>query len=120
MKKFLYAAVMALTVAFMASCGGSPTSYKYADGENPDINVVNGTVNGHEYDTKTECCWKVTYTTSSATIVEYEWTNEFLVVAGAEAWVAEWNHMGYKAGYSYIKWTAASTEEACEGNNSDE
>ena len=119
MKKFLYAAVMALTVAFMASCGGTPTSYKYADGENPTIDVMKGTVNGTSYDNETQKCWKVTYKSTSTTFDEYEFTTEFLLVAAAETWVAELNHMGMKGGYSYIVVAGKNDYESCENLNED-
>ena len=119
MKKFLYAAVMALTVAFMASCGGSPTSYKYADGENPTIDIYKGTVNGTSYDNETNKCWKITYTTSAYNWTEYEWGTEFEIVAVGETWVAQLNHEGMKAGYSYIVAAGKDDYESCENLNED-
>jgi len=125
MKKLLYVAVMALTMGFFASCNNGPsTGMKYAEGENPTINVVDGTVNGQAYDMTTAKCWKWTLAESipgagSADAVGYDWATEFNMVASLEQSVALANHNGIYAGYSY-KEVEASDSEACNNKNEED
>ena len=125
MKKLLYVAVMALTMGFFASCNNGPsTGMKYAEGENPTINVVDGTVNGKAYDNTTEKCWKWTLVeripgVGSASETRYEWGTEFAVIAGLEQGVALANHNGIEAGYD-CKEVEASDSEACNNKNEED
>lgn len=125
MKKLLYVAVMALTMGLFASCNGGPsTGMKYAEGENPTINVVDGTVNGKAYDNTTDKCWKWTLAEripgiGSGSETRYEWGTEFGVIAGLEQAVALANHNGIEAGYD-CKEVEASDSEACHDLNPDD
>ena len=108
MKKFFYVAFMALTMGLFASCNsnGPAVGFKYADGENPDVDYVHHTVNGIEYDDTVEKCWvtnsAATYPQGGTlTITSYGWSTEFALVSGNERWVADYNHRGMPAGYSY-------------------
>lgn len=101
MKKFIYVAFMALTMAFMTGCKSDGGSSAYqAGGPQPSINYENGTVNGKTYDNETEKCWKVTLSasvnkeTSKETL--YAWATEFEVVAEME----------------YMMWRIAQTQGA--------
>ena len=125
MKKLLYVAVMALTMGFFASCNNGPsTGMKYAEGENPNVNVQDGTVNGKEYDNTTAKCWKWTLAESlpgygSASDTSYAWGTEFEMVVAAEHAVAVANHNGINAGYSY-KEVEATDSEACNNQNEED
>jgi len=125
MKKLLYVAVMALTMGFFASCNGGPgTSMQYDEGQNPSINVEDGTVNGKSYDNETEKCWEMTMSVKvpyagTATTKAYEWGTEFFIVSVGEASVAQWNHEGCPAGYSY-KAVSAEDYDACHDLNPDD
>ena len=125
MKKLLYVAVMALTMGFFASCNNGPsTGMKYAEGENPTVNALNGTVNGQAYDMTTAKCWKWTLAESlpgygSASKTSYAWGTEFEMVVGAENAVAVANHQGIEAGYEYKEVDAADSE-ACNNLNEED
>ena len=122
MKKFFAFAVLALTVGFFASCGGSSSaSYKQGDPE-PQIDYNAGTVNGVAYDTKTECCWKETSTATvmgvTASTVSYEWSTEFVMKAAGElaAWSAAQAGVGtYR--FSYVAAPQFKDSESCLANN---
>ena len=124
MKKLLYVAVMALTMGFFASCNGGPgTGMKYAEDENPQINYDSGSVNGKTYDNTTDKCWELTLSVKvpyagTQTTKAYEWGTEFFIVTVGESSVAQWNHEGLAAGYSY-KETKASDYDACHDLNPD-
>ena len=125
MKKFLYAAVMALTMGFFASCNGGPgTGMKYAEDENPQINYDSGSVNGKTYDNTTDKCWEVKMAVKvpyagTANTTSYDWCSEFLIVSTAESAIAEWNHQGLAAGYSYKEVSAGNSED-CKDLNPDD
>ncbi len=108
MKKFLYLAIMALTVGFFASCsaGGNSSDY-YKNGKKPQIDVKKATVNGKKYDNKTEKCWYWTkegtaweITSSSKT---YVYLTEFDLVVGCEEALYLVANRGGKASYSYFE-----------------
>ena len=126
MKKFMYVALMALTLGFMASCSGgsSASSDKYADGKEPSIDWNKGTVNGDSFDNTTEKCWKMHFTTTvngySSSYDQWVFGTEFQVVSTGELWLAEMAHIGNnKSTYSY-KESGEKDYESCMGNNKDE
>lgn len=122
MKKFFAMAVMALTVAFMASCSGGNGSDYYKNHE-LQIDVENGTVNGHAYNNETEKCWKVTLTTKYMGItgedVSYDWGTEFALVAGCETAMAASYEMGIKSTYKYVEAPSYPDYESCNNANND-
>ena len=94
MKKFIYAAILALTLGAFASCTGTSL------GAEPVIDEKNGTINGKKYDNVNYACWQFDYSynetctdgeegDSDAGTIFY-WTTEF----GAESIKAEfdWSH----------------------------
>ncbi|MBR5677683.1 MAG: hypothetical protein IKX20_06060 [Paludibacteraceae bacterium] len=128
MKKIFSVALMAVTMFFMASCGaGSSSSYEQGD-PMPSINASEGTVNGHHYDTDTECCWKVTFnykvkssdsqTKGSETM--WLWTTEFGLVSTQELamWTAAQTGKYASCSYSYVK-TTDKDYEACDKHNNE-
>jgi len=125
MKKLLYVAVMALTMGFFASCNGGPgTSMQYDEGENPKINIEDGTVNGKTYDAEHEKCWEMKLSAKypyAGTITEttYQWGTEFVIVAAGETAVASLNHEGVPAGYSYSA-TSIDNYGDCQDKNNPE
>ncbi|MBO5618541.1 MAG: hypothetical protein J5902_00990 [Paludibacteraceae bacterium] len=91
MKKFLYLAMMALTLGFFAGCTGASV------GKQPVIDENAGTVNGKAYDTETYKCWEFTWEyTEKATGeadahesgVDYFWMTEFEI----QKYKAEWDY----------------------------
>lgn len=120
MKKFFYVAVMALTVAFMASCSGNGGSEYYRNHE-LQIDVENGTVNGKSYDSETEKCWKITMKTTylgvTGTADEFTWGTEWALVAGCETAMASSYEMGIKASYTYAEAPQYKDYEACNNAN---
>lgn len=128
MKKFFAVAMMAITMVFMASCGvGSSSMYEQGD-PMPKINASEGTVNGHHYDTKNECCWKVTFnykvksndskTTGSETT--WVWSTEFALVSTEEMamWTAAQTGKWASCSYSYVR-TTDKDYESCNNHNGD-
>jgi len=82
MKKFLYFAILALTMGVFASCVTGASSLR----DEPEIDEQNATINGKHYDNETYKCWEFTweYTvkvtgepTESEDGVDYYWTTEF-------------------------------------------
>lgn len=120
MKKFFAMAVMALTVAFMASCGAGNSGKYTQGGPEPQIDYNAGTVNGKAYDNRTDCCWKLTtsyYYIVNVSASEYVWGTEFAVVAAGELTMYEFAQLGYgNASYSYSV-TSDQTYEACDKHN---
>jgi len=121
MKKFLYVALVALTMGFMTSCqSGGSTSYTKG-GPMPSINFEAGTVNGKTYDTKTDKCWKVDISASSkeqsASETKYYWGSEFELVAEMEElmWTVAQTGQG-NASYSYSA-TSDADYETCMKHN---
>lgn len=126
MKKVLYAAVMALTMGFLASCNNGPsTGMKYGEDENPQINYQDGTVNGKTYDNETAKCWELTLSATypyvgMVTETSHDWCTECVIVATGEEFVAESNHGGISAGYSYKEAAGASDYESCHALDEDD
>lgn len=125
MKKFLYLAIMALTVGFFASCSaGSNSSDYYKNGKKPQIDYDKATVNGKKYDNKTwKCwCWTKTATDRDQTIStkNYLWGTEFDLVAFCEAEMYAFSLankiLDAKASYTYIQ-TSDQDSEACLEHN---
>ena len=125
MKKFFQVALMALTVAFMASCKGeSGSSSYYANGKEPQIDFNEGTVNGKKYDTEKETCWKYTIKTTtlgiSASASEYTWGTEWAMVAACEETMYIAAQTGItKASYSYVEAPQFKDSESCLANNNE-
>ena len=125
MKKFLYVAIMALTMGFLASCSGSSSKYTQG-GPQPSIDTDKSTVNGVVYDNKIEKCWKVTihatatYMGVTATTDEttYEWCTEFELVAVYEEamWTMAQAGRYASASYSYVA-TADKDYDSCINHN---
>ena len=129
MKKILSVALMAMTMVFMASCGGNSGKYKYGDPE-PKIDTEKGTVNGKAYDNKTEACWEVTTSISGASALSaastgstvYVWATEFGVVSLEEYAMWETAQINgalsakVTASYTYRK-TGDKDYESCIGRN---
>ena len=123
MKKFLYVAVMALTMGFFASCSGSSSAYTKG-GPEPTIDTEAGTVNGKVYDNQTAKCWKITesytYMGFRASEDVWMWGTEFLVVSTCEETMWSMAQLGYgSASYSYVVTTDADYN-ACNAHNSEE
>ena len=125
MKKFLYLAIMALTVGFFASCSaGSNSSDYYKNGKEPQIDYDKATVNGKKYDNKTWKCWCWTMTTTvldkTTSAEEYLWGTEFDLVAVCEAEMYAFSLankiLDAKASYTYIQ-TPDQDPEECHKHN---
>lgn len=125
MKKFLYLAIMALTVGFFASCSaGANSSDYYKDGKEPQIDFDKYTVNGKAYDNKTEKCWKWTMKATVMGITtstdEYLWGTEFTLVSACEYAMYTYAQanavVNSKASYTYIQTSDLDSEE-CLSNN---
>ena len=121
MKKLLYLAVMALTVAVMTACGGvALTDSKYAIGEGPQIDTEKATVNGVHYNNEDEMCWKLTEVakagSTKVTSYQYVWGTEFDMRVAGEEFIASMNWIGQSAGYSYIV-TTDEDSQACLKHN---
>ena len=107
MKKLLYVAVMALTMGFFVSCNNGPRlEMKYAEGEWPQAAIVVGVLNGQRYDQTTKKCWELTLfrddpEKGKVKKTEYHWGNEFEIAHIGEQKVAEQNHHGIPAAYTY-------------------
>ena len=90
MKKFMFFAVMAMTLGFMTSClpGATYTT------DLPIIDNIKHTIDGRQYDNETYRCWEITITTTETASgdfddesvtasgtpeveVEYQWGTEF-------------------------------------------
>ena len=122
MKKFLYLAIMALTVGFFASCsaGGNGSEY-YKDGKTPQIDSDKATVNGKKYDNKTEKCWNWTMQSTIAgnTTSEnhYIWGTEFDLVSTCEEAMYTFalanNFVNAKATYKYVQEPLYTDSESC-------
>ena len=73
MKKFIYAAILALVMSSFAGC--KPGTF----GTEPVINEDKGTIDGIPYDNTTYKCWQVVFKATasahgqSATSEDYEW-----------------------------------------------
>ena len=126
MKKFLYLAIMALTVGFFASCSaGSNGSDYYKDGKEPQIDFNNATVNGKKYDNQKEKCWcwtmKQTVMGITTSSEEYLWGTEFDLVAACEtamyAYAQANTVINAKASYTYIHAALYLDSEECLENN---
>ena len=125
MKKFLYLAIMALTVGFFASCsaGGNSSDY-YKNGKKPQIDYDKATVNGKKYDNKTWKCWCWTMTATdrdqTTSTQKYLWGTQFDLVAVCEAEMYAFSlaHkiLDAKASYTYIQ-TSDQDSEACLEHN---
>lgn len=125
MKKFLYLAIMALTVGFFASCsaGGNSSDY-YKNGKEPQIDYDKATVNGKKYDNETWKCWCWTMTTTvlgeTTSAEEYLWGTEFDLVAVCEAEMYAFSLankiLDAKASYTYIQ-TPDQDPEECHKHN---
>ena len=94
MKKILFAALTAMTMVFMSSCGqGASTEYTQG-GPQPSIDSKAGTVNGRHYNTTDYNCYCISYSfeslggvngeTTKTSKTEYVWGTEFDVVSTAE------------------------------------
>lgn len=126
MKKFLYLAIMALTVGFFASCSaGANGSDYYKDGKEPQIDFNNATVNGKKYDNQKEKCWcwtmKQTVMGITTSSEEYLWGTEFDLVAACEtamyAYAQANTVINAKASYTYIHAALYLDSEECLENN---
>ena len=125
MKKFLYVAIMALTMGLLASCSGSSSKYTQG-GPEPSIDTEKSTVNGVSYDNKTEKCWKVTTHVSASVMgvtatsdeVTYDWCTEFELVATYEyaMWTTAQAGRYANASYSYVA-TGDKDYESCSSHN---
>ena len=95
MKKFFFAAVMALTTLFATNCTG------LTGAKQPVIDEENHTVNGVQYDDETYYCWKFEWETTTTygglaaaggsehdSGVDYYWWTEF----DAQSYKAEWDY----------------------------
>lgn len=124
MKKFFAMAVMALTVAFMASCAGSGSSSRYtAGGEGPKVDTENATINGKHYDDTVNKCWKMTVTQSyivTVNVDEYIWGTEYLCVLTGEELMWTYAQTGIRASYKYAEAPSFKDSDACLANNTDE
>lgn len=113
-------AVMALTVVFFAACAaGGSGNYKQGDAA-PSIDTEKGTVNGIQYDTDNERCWRVVATlkTGSTKTQEtyYEWNTEFGVHAEYE--LAAWTAAQTGVKYTYVAGiVSAKDSEDCLSKN---
>ena len=120
MKKFFMMAVMALTVGFFASCAvGGSGDYKQGDPA-PSIDTEKGTVNGKQYDTDVEHCWRVVATlkvgNSKTQSTYYRWDTEFDVHAEFE--MAAWTSAQAGTPYTYIAViVSAKDSEDCLSKN---
>ena len=128
MKKFLYLAIMALTVGFFASCSaGANGSDYYKDGKEPQIDYNNATVNGKKYDNQKEKCWcwtmKATVLGVTSSEEEYLWGTEFDLVAACEtamyAFAQTNTVINAKASYTYINAPYYDSESCLENNDKD-
>ena len=117
MKKFLFAALTAMTMVFMSSCGqGASTEYTQG-GPQPSIDSKAGTVNGRHYNTTDNKCWIVTYSfeylgglngeTNKKSETKYVWSTEFDVVSTAETlmWTTAQSGTLAKGSYAYVVYT---------------
>ena len=127
MKKFLSAALVALTTVFMASCGvGSSSEYKQGD-PMPSINPSEGTVNGRHYDTETEHCWKITInykvksddSSTKGSETMFVWGTEFAIVSAQETamWTAAQAGKYASASYGYVRTSEDNYNDCMDRNN---
>ncbi|MBQ3717310.1 MAG: hypothetical protein II901_02870 [Paludibacteraceae bacterium] len=114
MKKILFAALTAMTMVFMSSCGqGASTEYTQG-GPQPSIDSKAGTVNGRHYNTTDYNCYCISYSfeslggvngeTTKTSKTEYVWGTEFDVVSTAELamWTTAQSGTLAKGSYAYL------------------
>ena len=114
MKKFLFAALTALTMVFMSSCGQGSSSEYTQGGPAPSIDAKAGTVNGRTYNNTDYKCWIVSYSfeylavlsgsSTKTTETKYIWGTEFDIVSAAETTMYATAQSGTlaKGSYSYL------------------
>lgn len=122
MKKFLYLAIMALTVGFFASCkSGANGSDYYKDGKEPQIDYDKATVNGKKYDNQNAKCWcwtmKVTVAGVTSSTEEYLWGTQFDLVVACETAMYAYAQanvlVNAKASYTYVQEPLYTDSESC-------
>ena len=99
MKKFMYLAVMALTLGFFASC--TPRS---SVGKEPVVDETNATINGVHYDNTEYACWQFDWE-----YTEKETGEQSYKESGTEFfWTTEFEAQKMKAEFDYTHNVSAS------------
>ena len=126
MKTKLLSRINSLLVLVLTAMGFSCCRFPLAYGPNPNtrsvvIDTEAGTVNGKQYDNKTQGCWKVTtkstYTDRVVTEVEYRWDTEFGLVAAYEVSAYASSQAGIPVTYECVKAPEFKDSESCLANN---
>ena len=121
MKKFIYVAVMALTLGFFSNC-----TPRASVGNEPKLDEQNSTLNGVFYDNTVYKCWEFTWSyvekENGAVVeqdhgVDYEWTTELMARYHKALWDYDHNMSASAYGQS---WSISGTCTLVENTNKNE